>query len=322
MANETPIIPKIIWTYWQGEKNGLVEVCLASWRKRNPDYRMVIMNDGNVQEHLPGFELPPGTKTPQKFSDFVRLEALARHGGVWVDASLFCLQPLDEWLGSKSFCGFYIGDMTTKTEFPVIESWFLASAVTPFIRKWRDRFWQIETPSEKSMENINAWIEKGVDKQNIKLLPYLAIHFACQVVQQKETTEIERADMTLFKAEDTAFKYLDAEGWNSEKALEELVRSFDNGKPFPGKYVLKFRGHERRLATRKMNPDSLIWFKVRSKPPIDRTVDVLRASLASREEATGVRDIASMVVPIVILVLLALLLLAWIRKRKEERKAN
>jgi hypothetical protein len=34
----------------------------------------------------------------QAKSDIIRLHLLAQHGGVWADATVLCLQPLDHWL--------------------------------------------------------------------------------------------------------------------------------------------------------------------------------------------------------------------------------
>jgi hypothetical protein len=43
----------------------------------------------------------------QHFSDLVRLALLNKYGGVWADASMYCVVPLDRWLVPKMQSGFF-----------------------------------------------------------------------------------------------------------------------------------------------------------------------------------------------------------------------
>lgn len=61
-------------------------------------------------------------------SDVVRLNVLANHGGVWADATVACMQPLDLWLdaalkptGFWMYRGDYIGGKRSPC------SWFMAA---------------------------------------------------------------------------------------------------------------------------------------------------------------------------------------------------
>jgi hypothetical protein len=64
--------------------------------------------------------------SPQKLSNLVRLSLLARHGGVWVDATCYCVKPLDSWLGDVLGSGFFAFARPGRDR--LISNWFLASA--------------------------------------------------------------------------------------------------------------------------------------------------------------------------------------------------
>lgn len=42
-----------------------------------------------------------GKITIQEYADILRMELLNQNGGVWVDATLFCIKPLDSWINKK-----------------------------------------------------------------------------------------------------------------------------------------------------------------------------------------------------------------------------
>ena len=79
-------------------------------------------------------------------ADWIRLELLHRHGGIWLDASTVLTAPLD-WVfdtqratGSE-WVGFQIAQSQRDPRYPVIENWFLAApARSRFIADWREIF--------------------------------------------------------------------------------------------------------------------------------------------------------------------------------------
>lgn len=79
----------------------------------------------------------------QAFSDILRWRLLANHGGLWVDATLYCCRPLGEWLAScrspESFFAF------RTCESHVYHSWLLygrpSSSVVVSINYELDRYW-------------------------------------------------------------------------------------------------------------------------------------------------------------------------------------
>ncbi|GET13136.1 capsular polysaccharide synthesis protein [Ligilactobacillus agilis] len=90
--------PKIIWWSWlQGENEApeLAKVCLESLRKNFPDYKIVIVTNDNLDNYV---KLPQtildkfnaGWIKGAHFADIIRLNLLAKYGGVWIDATVFC----------------------------------------------------------------------------------------------------------------------------------------------------------------------------------------------------------------------------------------
>ena len=45
--DNTSHIPKIIWTFWEGDNNVVVNMCIDSWKYNNPDYDIRILNKSN-----------------------------------------------------------------------------------------------------------------------------------------------------------------------------------------------------------------------------------------------------------------------------------
>jgi mannosyltransferase OCH1-like enzyme len=94
--------PGIIWIMWrQGFANApkLVQKCLESWRRHNPGWQIVLLDEQSVRRYLNLNEIIGKNQekiTVQAISNIVRINLLANFGGVWVDATCFCCQPLDE----------------------------------------------------------------------------------------------------------------------------------------------------------------------------------------------------------------------------------
>lgn len=110
-------IPKIIWQFWHSGLHGAPEVVRRShetWRHFNPDHEIRFLSLEQANAWL-GFdfealseELTANIGWAGK-SDLLRLLLLARYGGIWADATTFCLAPLDGWMhpaadGTGFFC--------------------------------------------------------------------------------------------------------------------------------------------------------------------------------------------------------------------------
>lgn len=121
---------RVIWFLWfQGLQNApyMVRKCHESWVARNPGWRVV----GLDQESLPGLasvdyrSANVARLPPQHRADLLRLDLLAHHGGVWTDATCFCVQSLDDWLAPNLASGFFAFSRPGPDR--LISNWFLAA---------------------------------------------------------------------------------------------------------------------------------------------------------------------------------------------------
>lgn len=97
---------KVIWLlWWQGWDRApwVARRVRESWEKLNPDWRVELVSEKNLRDHISGRVLdiifdPSKDIGMAAKSDLVRLALLAQNGGVWADSTALCMMPLDPWL--------------------------------------------------------------------------------------------------------------------------------------------------------------------------------------------------------------------------------
>ena len=125
-------IPKKIWIFWdKGEADApdLVKFCIASWRAQNPEWEISVLDATSAESAV---DLPHayGTIPVQSFADLLRLRLLKKQGGVWVDATTFCLYPLDDWLPFAAQRGFFAFTWMRN------DFWFLWPGIRRSVTNW------------------------------------------------------------------------------------------------------------------------------------------------------------------------------------------
>jgi hypothetical protein len=184
-------IPKIIWFLWlQGLEAApaVVRKCHDSWIRHNPDWQFIFLDEGNIRKHA---DINIKSVTSQAFSDILRINLLAKHGGVWADATCFCNKPLDEWLTGYMKTGFFAFNKPAPDR--MISSWFIASVKNNYITTvWQgavNNYWQ-NHPHLVSFEN-SRWhfLRKRIQKRPtaiwftylftsaLKVYPYFWFHY-------------------------------------------------------------------------------------------------------------------------------------------------
>jgi hypothetical protein len=234
---------------------------MLSWKEKNPSYEIILLTKNNISFYLPEVDfkkIKHIDDSIQRFSDMVRLFILEKYGGVWCDSSTICLKPFSKWLTNKSkyldFIGFYVDLLTIpelKEKSPVIENWFFACPPhSKFIKDWLQEFLRISL-----FPTVDDYV-KNVRGENVKdkiLIPeYLSMHIACQKILQEN---VGKYKISLFRAEDTAFKYLVKNDWDSKKAIDKIKYCFLNSSDHCQSYsgycdeirvpIIKLRGGER-----------------------------------------------------------------------------
>ena len=99
---QNPEINKTIWLLWlQGWDKApwLPHQIKRSWEVKNPDWNVRLITRDNLKDYVTDIDyVYQDSISPQAKSDIIRLSLLKNHGGVWADATLLCMQPLDNWV--------------------------------------------------------------------------------------------------------------------------------------------------------------------------------------------------------------------------------
>lgn len=127
--------PKVIWWCWlQGEDQAprVTKTGLASLRRNLPDYDVRILTWNNIKDYV---DLPKviydkfaaGWISGALFSDILRLALLSKHGGFWVDSTVYCSDDRLVRAIEKKNMFMYQNLMTANSRTIKMSSWFMAS---------------------------------------------------------------------------------------------------------------------------------------------------------------------------------------------------
>lgn len=129
-------IPKTIWFLWlQGiaQAPPIIKMCLDSWQRENPDWNLVVLDEKNLHQYV-NIDLSQqkiDQLMPNWYADLIRLKLLMQHGGVWVDATCYCTQPLDQWLFKHRTDGLFIFHNNARDR--LLSTWFLAASADNYV---------------------------------------------------------------------------------------------------------------------------------------------------------------------------------------------
>lgn len=103
------MIPKIIHYCWFG-KNEMpekVKECIESWKKYLPEYELMLWNEENFDMNISQFTQEAYKAKKYAFvSDYVRLYALKKYGGIYLDTDIEVLKSMDKFLEDRAILGF------------------------------------------------------------------------------------------------------------------------------------------------------------------------------------------------------------------------
>lgn len=124
---------RVIWVCWlQGEENApdLVKRCIASMRQHAGGYEVRVVTNENLRSYvtIPDYITHALKKRRMQFatySDYIRMALLAKHGGIWIDATVLLTAPVPEELLSSPLFVFQNSPVATSPLFG--SSWFIVS---------------------------------------------------------------------------------------------------------------------------------------------------------------------------------------------------
>jgi hypothetical protein len=193
-------LPKTIWFLWlQGIEQApvVVQKCYASWLKHNPGWEVIFLDENNLTDYV---SLKPRQVTKQALSDILRINLLAKHGGIWVDATCFCTQPLDEWLHPYMSSGFFAFNRPAVDR--MLSSWFIASDKGNYMilayQKAVELYWDTN-PNLTFFENsrwqfLNRYLQKlgpqvwfgALATKLLKVYPYFWFHYLFENISLRD----------------------------------------------------------------------------------------------------------------------------------------
>ena len=140
----------MLWLQGWDAAPDLVRACAETWRRLNPTWQVRLLDATSLVDVLPAaaFAHVAGKSLEHEaFSDVVRLELLARYGGVWADATAYCLAPLDDWLVPRMTAGFFAFARPVPDR--MLSSWLLAAVQgSGIVERWQQAtrdYWAART---------------------------------------------------------------------------------------------------------------------------------------------------------------------------------
>lgn len=102
------MIPKIIHYVWVGGTSlpRRFQRNVRTWRNANPGYELAFWDDTRLDWSHPFVRLAYEQKAWAKLADFVRMDVVREHGGIYLDTDVEVLQSLDRLLDCECFFGF------------------------------------------------------------------------------------------------------------------------------------------------------------------------------------------------------------------------
>src|SRR5664279_4230771 len=106
------MIPKIIHYVWVGP-NAIPDADrqrIEQWREMLPTWEIRAWGNRDVDFSSPYLRGAFAVRAWNRVSDYTRMDALTRFGGVYLDTDIDLIRPLEPLLDREAFLGFQVGD--------------------------------------------------------------------------------------------------------------------------------------------------------------------------------------------------------------------
>ncbi len=239
-------IPKRFWCLWfQGENRApyIVKQCLSSWRSKNPSWDIVVLDEDNIARYI-DIDVQAMLRLGHSYaliSDLVRLKVLLKYGGVWGDATTYCISPLDHWLIAHAKQGFFVFRDPGRDR--LCSSWFIAASQGHFlIKEWLFLFQEVIASTRLAFKSYlphyllikllgrsarlsSFWV--GLIKRGIfKIYPYYIVHYVFNYIYYHNVDVRECVErMSFFSANEPHYYLFKGLSSPAISSFEEHVES-------------------------------------------------------------------------------------------------
>ena len=219
---------KKIWVFWDSETPPKNVLQIYEYHKKMlKTWDIELLNNKTIYKYIKKEEFPKNYEKLiiQAKSDWIRLYLLKKYGGVWMDSTIILnseealSQLYDKTIQEKSeFSGFTYKSDIKDNIYTYIENWFIMCPKNSnLISKWYDEythaidigFMEYKQELKKDQIYIDPRIYNLDDTQ-----VYFTMHACLQKILRKDY--VQKPKMILIKAEESAFKLMDACGWDAE----------------------------------------------------------------------------------------------------------
>ncbi len=187
------MIPKIIHYCWfgRGEMPQLAKDCIISWHKYMPDWEYKLWNEDNFDVNQNAYTKEAYEAKKFAFvSDYVRLWALEREGGLYMDVDFEVYKPFDDLLFYRAFAGFE-GSKYLPVMMGVCASEPRGKWVTEMLESYRYRHFIVDGKPDitTNVQFISAKMCENGFVQNGKEQDYKDLHvFPVEYFSPRQTT--------------------------------------------------------------------------------------------------------------------------------------
>lgn len=224
------MIPKKLHYCWFGRnpKPELAQKCFESWKKFCPDYEIIEWNEDNYDiNSAPLFVRQAYEAKKWAFvTDYVRLEVVHNHGGIYLDTDVEVIKPIDDLLKYNAFFGLQSESLINTG------LGFGAEAGTSILVEMMETYHSIpflkddgtydNTPCPE--RDTSVFIKHGFNEEN--LLQILSDNVACLPTEYLSSKDYLSEKLCI--TENTRTIHHFAESWMSEKEradMDEVRRS-------------------------------------------------------------------------------------------------
>ena len=195
----------IIWLLWfQGWDNApqLVLQVRDSWLYHNPDADIRLLDEKEIKKYT-DYQFPDDAKLPAK-SDILRIILLKKYGGIWVDATMLCLDSLDKWISNVETSKFWMYHGRNNACTFTLSQLIISYPNEYIINKWYDKvidFWSVSRTKYEynwldllfhDLYNSNLKFKELIDKiPNVKCEPEYIHNYLQTIVYEYNLEKIE-----------------------------------------------------------------------------------------------------------------------------------